>query len=108
MGSWWQGLVWLLRRREEEGRGSAWVHLHIRGVRARFLWGLGEVVALSRVELVELRWCMRVAASSDVGRDWLAMVSWLAFGSVGVTQLEHCGEVGAGAVGIRSHGGALI
>ena len=107
MGSWWQGLVWLLEWWEEEVRGSAWVHLHIRCVRARFLCGLGEVFALSRVELVELKWCMRVAASSDVGRDWLAMVSWLAFGSVKVTQLEHCGEVGAGAVGVRSHGAVI-
>ena len=97
----------MLGRREEEVRGSAWVHLHIRYVRVRFLCGLGEVVVLARVELVELKWCMGVAASSDVGRDWLAMVSWLAFESVGVTQLEHCGEVGAGVVGIRSHG-ALI
>ena len=97
----------MLGRREEEVRGSAWVHLHIRCVRARFLCGLGEVVALSRVELVELRWCMKVAVSSDVERDWLAMVSWMAFGSVGVTQLEHCDDVGAGAVGIRSQG-ALI
>ena len=107
MGSWWQGLVWLLERWEEEVRGSAWVHLHIRCVRLRFLCGLGEVVALSWVELVELKWCMMVAASSDVWRDWLAMVSWLAFGSVEVTQLEHCGDVGAGAVRVRSHG-ALI
>ena len=107
MGSWWQGLVWVLGRREEEGCGSAWVHLHIRCVRARFLCGLGEVVALSGVELVELRWCMKVAVSSDVERDWLAMVGWMAFGSVAVTQLEHCGEVRAGAVGIRSQG-ALI
>ena len=45
--------------------------------------------------------------SSAVVRDRLAMVSWVAFGSVGVTQLEHCGDVGAGAVGIRSQG-ALI
>ena len=50
---------------------------------------------------------MRVAVSSDVERDWLAMVSWMAFGSVEVTQLEHCDDVGAGAVGIRSQG-ALI
>ena len=102
MGSWWQGLVWVLGRREEEVRGSAWVHLHIRYVRVRFLCGLGEVVVLSRVVLVELKWCIGVAASSDVERDWLAMVSWMAFGSVGVTQLEHCDDVGAGAVGIRS------
>ena len=100
-------MVWVLERWEEEVRGSAWVHLHIRCVRARFLCGLGEVVALSMVELVELRWCMWVAVSSAVERDWLAMVSWMAFGSVGVTQLEHCGDVGAGAVGIRSQG-ALI
>ena len=97
----------MLERREEEVRGSAWVHLHIRCVHVRFHCGLGEVVALSRAELVELNWCMRVAASSDVGRDWLAMLSWLAFGSVGVTQLEHCGEVEAGAVGIRSHGAVI-
>ena len=56
---------------------------------------------------MELKWCMMVAASSDVWRDWLAMVSWLAFGSVAVTQLEHCGDVGAGAVRVRSRG-ALI
>jgi hypothetical protein len=48
-----------------------------------------------------------VAVSSVVEKDWLAGVSWMAFGSVGVTQLEHCGDVGAGAVGIRSQG-ALI
>ena len=56
---------------------------------------------------MELKWCMKMAVSSDVERDWLAMVGWMAFGSVGVTQLEHCGDVGAGAVGIRSQG-ALI
>ena len=50
---------------------------------------------------------MRVAVSSDVEWDWLAIVSWLAFGSVGATQLEHCGEVGAGDVGIRSHGAVI-
>ena len=87
----------MLGRREEEVRGSAWVHLHIRCVRVRFLCGLGEVVALS---MVEFRWCMKVAVSSAVERGWLAMVSWMAFGSVGVTQLQHCGDVGAGAVGI--------
>ena len=97
----------MLGRREEEGRGSAWFHLHIRCVRARFLCGLGEVVALSMLELVELRCCMKMAVSSVVEREWLAVVSWMAFGSVGVTQLEHCGDVGAGAVGIRSQG-ALI
>ena len=48
-----------------------------------------------------------MAVSSVVERDWLAMVSWMAFASVGVTQLEHCGDIGAGAVGIRSQG-ALI
>ena len=79
----------MLERCEEEVRGSAWVHLHIRCVRARFLCGLGEADALSGVELVELKWCMKMAVSSDVERDWLAMVSWMAFGSVGVTQLEH-------------------
>ena len=107
MGGWWQGLVWFLERWEEEVRGSAWVHLHIRCVRLRFLCGLGEDVALAWVELVELDWCMMVAESSDVWRDWLAMVSLLAFGSVEVTQLEHCGEVGAGAVGVRSHGAVI-
>ena len=56
---------------------------------------------------MEFDWCMMVAESSDVWRDWLAMVSWLACGSVAVTQLEHCGDVGAGAVRVRSHG-ALI
>ena len=48
-----------------------------------------------------------MAVSSVVERDRLAVVSWMAFGSVGVTQLEHCGDVGTGAVGIRSQG-ALI
>ena len=97
----------MLERWEEEARGSAWVHLHIRCVRLRFLCGLGEVVALSWVELVELKWCMMVAASSDVWRYWLAMVSWLAFVSVEVTQLEHCGDAGAGAIRVRSHGAVI-
>ena len=48
-----------------------------------------------------------MAVSSAGVRGWLAMVSWMTFGSVGVTQLEHCGDVGVGAVGIRSQG-ALI
>ena len=95
-----QELVWLLGRWEEV-RGFSWVHLHIRWVRLRFLWGLGEGVAVSWMELVELGWCM-AAESSDVWRSWLvggAMVGWLACGSVVVTQLEHCGGIGAGAVG---------
>ena len=48
---------------------------------------------------MELGWCM-AAESSDVWRSWLAIVSWLACGSVAVTQLEHCGDIGAGAVGV--------
>ena len=87
----------MLGRREEEDRGSAWFHLHIWCVRARFLCRLGIVVALSVLELVELRWRKWVAVSSVVEEDWLA----------GVAQLEHCGDVGAEAVGIRSQG-ALI
>ena len=50
---------------------------------------------------MELGWCM-AAESSDVLRSWLvggAMVGWLACGSVVVTQLEYCGDIGAGAVG---------
>ena len=43
-----------------------------------------------------------MAVSSVVEMDWLAVVIWISFGSVGVTQLELCGDVGAGAVGIRS------
>ena len=71
-------------------------------------WGRSLAVGgIGGVWLVELRWCMKVAVSSDGERDWLAMVSWIAFGSVGVTQLKHGGDVGAGAVGIRSQG-ALI
>ena len=73
-------------------------------MRLCFLCGLGGAVALSWVELVEFNWCIMVAESSDVWRDWLAMVSWLACGSVAVTQLEHCGDVGAGAVRARLHG----
>ena len=55
------------------------------------------VVALSVLELVELMWHRWVAVSSVVEEGGLA----------GVTQLEHCGDVGTGAVGIRSQG-ALI
>jgi len=97
LGSWWQGLVWVLGRREEEVRGSAWFHLHIRCVRARFLCGSGMVVALVVLELVEFVWHRWVSVSSSVEEGWLA----------GVIQLEHGGDVGAGAVGIRSQG-ALI
>ena len=108
-GSWfgclWQGLVWWLGRWEEV-RWSSWVHLYIRWVRLRFLCGLGEGVAVSWMVLVELGWCM-AAESSDVWRSWLAIVSWFACGSVAVTELEHCGDIGTGAVGVRSHG-ALI
>ena len=100
MGGWWQGLVWLLERWEEDVRGSACVHLHIRCVRLRFLCGLGEDVALSLAELVEFGWCMMAAESSDVWRSWLAIVCWLACGSVAVTQLEHYGDIGAGAFGV--------
>ena len=46
----------MLGRLEEEVRGSAWFHLHIRCVRARFLCGSGMVVALLVLELVELVW----------------------------------------------------
>ena len=95
-GSWLQELVWLLGRWEKV-RGSSGAHLHIRWVRLRFLWGLGEGVAVSWMELVELGWCM-AAESPDVWRSWLAIVSWLACGSVAVTQLEHCGGGWAGAV----------
>ena len=87
----------MLGRREEEDRGSVWFHLHIRCVRARFLCGSGMVVALLGLELVELVWHRWVAVSSSVEEGWLA----------GVTQLEHGGDVGAGAVGIGSQG-ALI
>ena len=87
----------MLGRLEEEVRGSAWFYLHIRCVRARFLCGSGMVVALSVLELVELMWHRWVAVSSVVEEGWLA----------GVIQLEHGGDVGAGAVGIRSQG-ALI
>ena len=87
----------MLGRREEEDRGSAWFPLHIRCVRARFLCGSGMVVALLVLRLVELMWHRWVAVSSVVGEVGLA----------GVTQLEHCGDVGTGAVGIRSQG-ALI
>ena len=87
----------MLGRREEEDRGSAWFHLHIRCVRARFLCGSGMVVALLVLELVELMWHRWVSVSSSVEEGWLA----------GVIQLEHGGDVGAGAVGIRSQG-ALI
>ena len=86
--------------RWEEVRWSSWVHLHIRCVRLRFLGGLGGGVAVFWVELVELGWCMVAAESSDVWRSWLAIVSCLACGSVAVTQLEHCGDIGAGAVGV--------
>ena len=55
------------------------------------------VVALLVLRLVELVWHRWVAVSSSVEEGWLA----------GVTQLEHGGDVGAGAVGIRSQG-ALI
>ena len=55
------------------------------------------VVALSVLELVELMWHRWFSVSSVVEEGWLA----------GVTQLEYCGDVGAGAVGIRSQG-ALI
>ena len=87
----------MLGRQEAEGRGSAWFHLHIRCVRARFLCGSGMVVALLVLELVELMWHGWVSVSSSVEESWLA----------GVVQLEHGGDVGAGAVGIRSQG-ALI
>ena len=87
----------MLGRREEEDRGSAWFHLHIRCVRARFLCGSGMVVAFLVLELVELVWHRGGSVSSSVGEGWL----------VGVIQLEHVGGVGAGAVGIRSQG-ALI
>ena len=99
LGGWWQELVWLLGWWEEV-RGSSWVHLHIRWVRLRFLWGLGEGVAVSWMELVELGWCI-AAESSAVWRGWLvggAMVGWLVRGSVVVTWLEHCGGGWAGAV----------
>ena len=56
---------------------------------------------------MEFGWCMMAAESSDVWRDWLAIVSWLACRSVAVTQLEHCGDVGAGAVRVRSHGAVI-
>ena len=98
-GGWLQELVWLLGRWEEVC-GSSWVHLHIRWVRLRFLWGLGEGVAVSWMELVELGWCI-AAESSAVWRGWLvggAMVGWLVCGSVVVTQLEHCGGGWASAV----------
>ena len=55
------------------------------------------VIALLVLRLVELMWHRWVAVSSSVMEGWLA----------GVTQLEHGGDVGAGAVGIRSQG-ALI
>ena len=69
-------------------------------MRLRFRWGLGEGVAVSWMELVELGWCI-VAESSVVWRGWLvggAMVGWLVCGSVVVTQLEHCGGGWASAV----------
>ena len=62
---------------------------------------------------MELGWCMLAAESSDVWRSWLAIVSWLACGSVAVTQLEYCGDIGAGAVGawaslvVRLHGSLI-
>ena len=98
-GGWLQELVWLLGRWEEI-RGSSWVYLHIRWVRLRFRWGLGESVAVSWLELGELCWSI-AAESSDVWSSWLvggAMVGWLVGGSVVVTQLEHCGCGWAGAV----------
>ena len=60
------------------------------------------VVALLVLRLVELMWHRWVAVSSSVVEGWLAGVSWMVFGSVGVAQLELCGDVEAGAVGIRS------
>ena len=87
----------MLGRREEEVRGSAWFHLHIRCVRARFLCVSGMVVALLVLELVELVWHRWVSVSSFVEEGWLA----------GVVQLEDGGDVRAGAVGIRSLGAVI-
>ena len=92
-------LVWLLGRWEEV-RGSSWVHLHIRWVRLRFRRGLGEGVAVSWMELVELRWSI-MAESSDVWRGGLvggSMLGWLVCGPVVVTRLKHCGWGWASAV----------
>ena len=55
------------------------------------------VVALLVLELVELVWHRWVSVSASVEEGWLA----------GVLQLEDGGDVGAGAVGIRSQGAVI-
>ena len=55
------------------------------------------VVALLVLELVELVWHRWVSVTSFVEEGWLA----------GVVQLEDGGDVGAGAVGIRSQGAVI-